>query len=70
MFVWAQIQAQFGEDDRAFTRALLEKAQVLVTPGSAFGPHGVGHVRMALVQDEEALREASRRMAETDLFQA
>ncbi len=70
MFVWAQIPAQFGEDDRAFTRALLEKAQVLVTPGSAFGPHGVGHVRMALVQDEEALREASRRMAETDLFQA
>lgn len=68
MFVWAQIPARYGEDDRRFTEELLEKAGVLVTPGSAFGASGRGHVRMALVQEEEALREAAVRMGKTDIF--
>jgi LL-diaminopimelate aminotransferase len=37
---------------------LLERAGVLVTPGSAFGPSGEGYVRMALVQDKAILQEA------------
>ena len=36
----------------------MEKAGVMVTPGSAFGPSGEGYVRLALVQDEEALNRA------------
>lgn len=57
MFVWAPLpngytcSAQFCEE-------LLEKSGVLVTPGSAFGPSGEGHVRMALVQSEEEMRWA------------
>ena len=37
---------------------LVEKAGVIVTPGSAFGPSGEGYVRLALVQDREALDRA------------
>ena len=69
MFVWATIPAQYGTDDGRFTRDLLDQAGVLVTPGSAFGPSGAGHVRMALVQDEEALRYAADQMAKTSIFQ-
>lgn len=68
MFAWAQIPAKYGDDDRHFSRELVEKAGVLVTPGSAFGPSGKGHVRMALVQDEEALQEAAQRMSKTSIF--
>lgn len=68
MFVWARIPAKYGEDDKRFTMELAEKAGVLVTPGSAFGPSGRGHVRMALVQDEEALQEAAQRMEKTHIF--
>lgn len=68
MFVWAEIPAKYGDDDTRFTRELLEKSGVLVTPGSAFGPSGKGHVRMALVQDEAALKEAAGRMQQTDIF--
>ncbi len=68
MFVWAEIPAKYGEDDTRFALELADKAGVLVTPGSAFGPSGKGHVRMALVQDEEALRQAADRMRKTDIF--
>lgn len=49
MFVWAPIPAGFS-DSMEFVKTLFEKTGVLVTPGSAFGPSGEGHVRMALVQ--------------------
>lgn len=57
MFVWAQIPANFTSSE-AFTKELLARAGVLVTPGSAFGPSGEGYVRLALVQDEDVLNEA------------
>jgi LL-diaminopimelate aminotransferase len=61
MFVWAEIPKPFT-DSFQFTEQLLEKAGVLVTPGSAFGAAGEGHVRLALVQDEDVLREAVNRI--------
>ena len=42
-----------------FALELVEKSGLLVTPGSAFGPSGEGFVRLALVQDEEVLKEAA-----------
>ena len=45
-----------------FVKTLFEKTGVLVTPGSAFGPSGEGHVRMALVQDEDAIALAVQRI--------
>jgi LL-diaminopimelate aminotransferase len=57
MFVWARIPEPYRSSE-AFTLDLLRRAGVLVTPGAAFGPSGEGHVRFALVQDEDTMREA------------
>lgn len=51
MFVWAKIPEPFTNSEK-FTLELLKRTGVLVTPGSAFGPSGEGHVRIALVQEE------------------
>lgn len=67
MFVWAKIPAPFTNSEE-FTKELLQKSGVLVTPGSAFGPSGEGHVRMALVQDEEDLRYAIHAIDESGIL--
>ncbi|WP_326975082.1 aminotransferase class I/II-fold pyridoxal phosphate-dependent enzyme [Caproicibacter sp. BJN0012] len=59
MFVWAKIPAPYS-DSAAFVGDLFQKTGVLVTPGSAFGPSGEGHVRMALVRSEEEMGRAVR----------
>ncbi|NTU32060.1 aminotransferase class I/II-fold pyridoxal phosphate-dependent enzyme [Brevibacillus sp. HB1.1] len=55
MFVWAAVPN--GWTSREFAFALLEKAGVVVVPGSAFGEEGEGYVRIALVQPPEILLE-------------
>lgn len=62
MFCWAPLPAGH-HDDREFVLTLLERAGVIVTPGSGFGPGGRGYVRIALVQDEDVIREAAQRIA-------
>jgi len=53
-----------GTDDRPFCRALLEAEQVVVVPGSAFGPGGEGHVRISFGATESSrLAEAAKRIA-------
>jgi LL-diaminopimelate aminotransferase len=59
MFVWAKIPEKFKSSE-AFVKELLDRSGVLVTPGAAFGREGEGHVRLALVQDADILREAVR----------
>ena len=58
MFVWAPLPGNY-QNSQEFAMELVEKAGVLVTPGSAFGANGEGFVRMALVQDEEAILKAA-----------
>lgn len=58
MFVWAPLPGNY-QNSQEFAMELVEKAGVLVTPGSAFGESGEGLVRMALVQDEEAILKAA-----------
>ena len=67
MFVWAPIPKQY-ESSEAFVMDLVEKTGVMVTPGSAFGPSGEGFVRMALVQDREALERAIHAVDESGIF--
>lgn len=67
MFVWARIPEGFT-DSTAFAMELVEKAGVLVTPGSAFGPSGEGYVRLALVQDEEVLKRAAELVKESGIL--
>ncbi len=57
MFVWAETPG--GQKSVDFTRALFERSGVLATPGAAFGPAGEGHVRLALVQNEDMIRRAA-----------
>jgi alanine-synthesizing transaminase len=70
MFVWAKIPAPYkhmGSLD--FAIHLLEKAKVAISPGIGFGPTGEGHVRFALVENEQRIGQAVRgiRQLLTDL---
>jgi aspartate/methionine/tyrosine aminotransferase len=47
----------------AFATRLLREEQVAVVPGSAFGPHGEGWVRVSLCVDPAVLREGVERLA-------
>lgn len=67
MFSWAKIPEKY-EDSKAFVLDLLEKTGIVVTPGQAFGKQGERYVRLALVQDESAIKEAARRLKETHFF--
>jgi LL-diaminopimelate aminotransferase len=56
MFVWAPIPEGTNASCQDFALALAQRAGVVAVPGTAFGPGGEGHVRMALVQPEETMR--------------
>jgi alanine-synthesizing transaminase len=43
-----------------FATLLVEKAEVAISPGIAFGEHGEGFVRIALVENEQRIRQAAR----------
>ena len=58
MFVWAPVPKNFGSSEE-FVKTLLEKSNVLVTPGNAFGPSGEGFVRMALVQTADTMKKVA-----------
>ena len=61
MFAWAPIPEQFRAGGTlAFSKLLLENANVAVSPGVGFGEHGEGYVRIALVENEQRLRQATR----------
>jgi alanine-synthesizing transaminase len=61
MFLWAQIPEQFRRlGSLEFSKLLLEKALVAVSPGTGFGPLGEGFVRFALVENEHRIRQATR----------
>lgn len=60
MFVWAPVPA--GWTSRQISREMLMHTGVAVIPGDAFGSEGEGYVRIALVQPEEVLDEAARRI--------
>lgn len=57
MFVWAAIPPKY-KSSLEFTFDLMEKAGVIVVPGSSFGKYGEGFVRFALVQNEEQILKA------------
>ena len=64
MFVWARIPQQWRErmSNMDFGMMLLEEADVAVSPGSGFGPAGEEHLRLALVENENRLRQAVRQI--------
>lgn len=63
LYAFPDITATGRGDSAEFTTWLLATAGVAVTPGSAFGPGGEGHVRLSFATSREVLREALERMA-------
>jgi alanine-synthesizing transaminase len=61
MFAWAPLPDGFKDiGSVAFSKLLIEKADVAVSPGVGFGEHGEGFVRIALVENEHRIRQAAR----------
>ena len=68
MFIWAKIPTGFANSTE-FVETMISKAGVVMTPGSAFGNLGEGYVRIALVQEEDKIREAARQVQESGILQ-
>jgi alanine-synthesizing transaminase len=61
MFAWAPIPEEFrAMGCMEFSKRLLEEAHVAVSPGVGFGDEGEGFVRIALVENEQRIRQAAR----------
>ncbi|SEP97822.1 alanine-synthesizing transaminase [Faunimonas pinastri] len=61
MFAWAPIPEQMrGLGSLEFSKLLIEKADVAVAPGIGFGENGDQYVRIALVENEQRIRQAAR----------
>ncbi len=61
MYIWAPIPEPFTSlGSVAFSKLLLKKAHVAVSPGLGFGENGDGHVRIALVENTQRIRQATR----------
>lgn len=61
MFAWAPIPEQFKElGSMEFAKRLIAEAGVAVAPGTGFGDEGEGFVRLALVENEQRIRQAAR----------
>jgi alanine-synthesizing transaminase len=61
MFAWVPIPELFQVlGSVEFSKLLVEKAEVAVSPGTGFGERGEGFVRIALVENEQRIRQAAR----------
>ena len=61
MFAWAPIPEPLKEmGSLEFSLQLINEAHVAVAPGAGFGEQGDGHVRIALVENEQRIRQAAR----------
>ena len=61
MFAWAPIPEQFKHlGSMEFSKRLIAEAGVAVAPGPGFGDEGEGFVRLALVENEQRIRQAAR----------
>ena len=63
MFAWSKVPAPFDRlGSMAFAKILLQEADVAVAPGVGFGEYGEGYVRLALVENEQRIRQAARKI--------
>ena len=63
IYVWAKVPEGFTS--ASFAEKVLEEANVIVAPGSAYGPSGEGFVRISLTTPDDRLEEAVRRIEAT-----
>ena len=63
MFVWAPIPEPYQEmGSLEFASFLVAEAEVAASPGVGFGPGGDGHVRFALIENEQRIQQGIRGM--------
>jgi LL-diaminopimelate aminotransferase len=60
-YVWVKLPKK-AKSSVEFARILLERANIVATPGVGFGKYGEGYVRFAMTLDKEKLKEAVERM--------
>jgi alanine-synthesizing transaminase len=65
MFVWAKVPQEHskGKGSIDFAIDLVENADVVISPGRAFGENGENYMRIALVENEQRLRQAVRNIS-------
>jgi LL-diaminopimelate aminotransferase len=59
-YLWQKISQKVKSIE--FAKILLEKADIVVTPGIGFGEYGEGYIRFALTVDKERIKEAISRL--------
>jgi alanine-synthesizing transaminase len=63
MFAWAPLPEKFAHlGSVEFSKRLVEGAEFAVAPGAGFGEYGDGFVRIALVENEQRIRQAARNL--------
>lgn len=63
MFAWVPLPPKFAHlGSVEFSKLLMREASVAVSPGVGFGANGEGYVRMALVENEQRIRQAARNL--------
>ena len=63
MFAWVPLPPKFAHlGSVEFSKLLMREASVAVSPGVGFGKNGEGYVRMALVENEQRIRQAARNL--------
>ena len=63
MFAWAPLPPKFAHlGSVSFSKLLMKEASVAVSPGVGFGENGEGYVRIALVENEQRIRQAARNL--------
>ncbi|MHB8579188.1 MAG: aminotransferase class I/II-fold pyridoxal phosphate-dependent enzyme [Ignavibacteriaceae bacterium] len=61
MFVWAQIPDKFkAMGSLQFSKMLIDEAEVVTSPGVAFGEYGEGYLRISMVENEQRIKQAVR----------
>lgn len=65
-FAWLPVPE--GYTSESFTKLLLDKADIAVAPGHAFGKSGEGYIRVGLLDEEDRLKEAVARIEKLGIF--
>lgn len=66
IYLWVPVPP--GHTSGSFADLVLDKADVIVSPGAAYGPSGEGYVRLSLTVPDDRLEEAVRRIQERVSF--
>ena len=61
LYVWARVPAGFTSGD--FAEQLLERCDIVVTPGASYGKHGEGYIRFSLTIEDDLLEKGLERLA-------